>query len=272
METGNKNVINHLKLIFNLDYNSFKYSIFNSDRNCFEKIITHNIHNERDEIISEIQSIIQNDINLSKKYPVCLGSIDMGTSTFIPDALFEKTYLQNYIYLTSQIETDKCMYFKQTFSDCFSVFGANQNLLKMLKESFNKLTLKNISSILVDYALHLNEIKKIEIFTIINNEDFHIALIHNKKFIFYNKFKFITEDDFLYHFLNCLKTLELNPNKIQINILSDLEKDNNLFKKLRKYINHLKFINRPAEFLYENEVMELASHKHHNLFSQLICE
>lgn len=273
MEIGNKNVVENLKLIFHLDYSSLTYSIFNTNGNCFEKIKAHNFNATKHSIIDNIQHIINQDSQLSKKYNGCLGTVDIGAGTFIPESLFEKSDINHYLNFTSKIDPNNtCLYTKQNFSNCYSIFQINKRLYEILKQKFNSVKLKHSSSLLVDYFLHVSKGNNPQLFTTITNNSFHIMLIQNQKFIFYNKFEFSTDDEFLYHFLNSIKVLELNTKKTPLYINSNLEKDHVLFKRLTRHISHFEFMKRPTKFLYNNEIMEIADQKNHYLFGQLICE
>ena len=145
-------------------------------------------------------------------------------------------------------------------------------LYQILKQNFNSLKLKHSSSLLADYFLHVSQGNNPQLFATIKNQTFHLMLIDRQKFIFYNQFEFQHDDEFLYHFLNSMKVLELNPKKTALYINSTLEKDHVLFKKLRQYMSHFEFMKRPSKFLYKNDIMEIADQKNHHLFGQVICE
>ena len=276
MEIGNNEItklIDNLKLIFYLDYNHFSYSIFNIHNNCFEKIKNYTIDVDKNRFSEEIQNIIKTDSDLCQKYKTIIGSIDIKPCTFIPEILFDKTNINDYLNFTSKInKNETCIYNKQQFADCYSIFPINNTLLSILQCNFNKLKIKNTGSVFVDYALNLSDKNNTEIFTQINEKDFHIALIKQSQFIFYNKFTFNNVADFVYHFMNCIRILDIDILKVKINFMSNLEKKNMLFDKIKKYVKTISFITRPREFLYQNDIVEDSEHKHHNLFSQLICE
>ena len=273
MEIGNKHLTENLKLIFQLDYSSFTYSIFNTNSNCFEKIKIYNLNATKNSISDDVQTIIDQDPHLSRKYNGCLGAIDIGTGTFIPESLFEKSDINHYLNFTSKIATNNtCLYTKQNFSNCYSIFQINNRLHDILKQNFKSLKLKHSSSLLVDYCLHVSKGHNPQLFATIKQNAFHIMLIKNQEFIFYNKFDFETNSEFLYHFLNSIKVLELNLKKTAVYINTNLEKDHDLFKTLTAYISHFQFMKRPSKFLYENEVMQIADQKNHHLFGQVICE
>ena len=60
-------------------------------------------------------------------------------------------------------------------------------------------------------------------------------------------------------------------NFVNVNVISDLNKKNELFEELIKYVS-ISFTDRPSSFLYSNEIMKNPSYNNHYLFSQLICE
>ena len=274
MGIGNNEKIfmsNNCKLIFHVDYNSFTYSIYNINNNCFDNIKSYKLNG--DKISQNIKSIIENDGNFKKKYMKIMGSIDVGASTFIPESIFQKKDIKNYLDLTSGlIKNHNILYTKQNFTNCYSVFSINRILHELLKTSFHNITLKHTGAVFTDYALNLSTKGTNELFVMINKLDFHITFIKNKKLSFYNKFEFETENDFLYHFLNCIETLSINLVKTSINIMSNLDKKHNLFKLIEKYVQKFNLIERPTKFLYTNEILEKDSHIHNNLFNQIVCE
>tara|TARA_B100001250_G_scaffold270070_1_gene233055 strand:+ start:732 stop:1550 length:819 start_codon:yes stop_codon:yes gene_type:complete len=272
MVTGNKfnkELSDHLKLILYLDQHCFSYSIFDNARNCFQKMKHYIIQNNNHNVIREL---IETDSNLEKKYQKTLCVIDVNSSTFIPEPLFDSTNINHYLELISNKDKSyECKYVKQQFLDAYSVFKINKNLLALIESKFQPISLKSTASIVVDYALSLRQLKKNQILAQVNSNNFHITLIQDGKFIFYNKFHFETKEDFLYYFMNCIYTLSIPSKNSRILIMSNLNKDDVLFEKLMKYAR-IEFVERPENFLYENAIIEQDSHKYHNLFSQVICE
>ncbi|MAQ31619.1 MAG: hypothetical protein CMD26_02660 [Flavobacteriales bacterium] len=273
METGNnplKELTGNLKLVLYLDSTKFSYSIFNTDNNCFEIVEEKNL-NYNNNINEEIQSIINANQHLNKKYPTTLLAIDLGPSTLIPEVLFEEKYIEKYIDLTSNKNQDNtCYYSKQQFTDCYSISSVNHELMDLLKNYFQKIKIKPFSSIFIDYAINLNKKTK-ELYVQINAYNFHMTLVNNKQLEFYNKFEFRNTNDFVYYFMNCINNLDFETEKNAINITSELNPDHILIETIKKYIT-IKFINRPTHFLYKDSIIKNRSYQNHNLFSQLICE
>ena len=275
MEIGNNNEIQEvsqdLKLIFNISEDCFTYTIFNTIKNCFEKIKNHKIDSNADRLNIEIEHITNTDPYLRKKYSKTLGTLTTKFSTFIPEVLFDKKNIQKYIDCTHGEIDEEYRYVKQKFLNCYDVFTVNNNLLSSLKNHFQNLDLKSSSSVFVDYAINLSLKKSHETIIQVNKNHFHIIYITNGEFKFHNLFYFKNTSDFIYYLMNCLQTLGLKSNELELSITSELEKTNILFETLKKYIN-INFMDRPSIFLYQDSIMQKTPHKHHNLFSQLICE
>ena len=275
MEIGNnheiKEVSQDLKLIFNISEHCFEYAIFNTIKNCFEKITSHEIDPNTNILNAEIKNIINIDPYLQKNYSKTLGTLNTKFSTFIPEVLFDDTNMNHYIKNTHGTIDEEYQYVKQKFTNCYAVFTVDHNLISCLKTHFKNLELKSASSVFVDYGINLNLKNPQQILIQVNKNQFHIVLISNGTFKFHNLFHFKNTNDFIYHVMNCLQTLGMESNDLELHITSELEKTNILFEILKKYV-HINFMDRPSIFLYQDSIMQTPSHTHHNLFSQLICE
>ena len=273
METGNnynKEPFEDLKLILYIDQDSFSYSIFNKKKNSFLVVKNYSIENYN---FNTIKNIIESDSYLIKKKSYkTLCVIDSYASTFIPTPLFDKSNIDNYINIVS--EKDKAYqtkYVKQQFSDSYLIFKLKKDLLELIEKNFQLISLKSTASLIVDYALSLQQLKDNLLLVQVNKSNFHITLIKNGQFIFYNKFHFDTHEDFVYYLMNCLHTLSIPIKNKIILVMSNINKEDILFKKIKKY-TQISFMQRPEKFIYENSIIIKESHKHHNLISQIICE
>ena len=260
-----------LTLIFHLNSNKFTYCLFNKKTNQFVFIDTI-YFNSLNDLETEITNIFNSERYLNTPFEITKGSICTSVNTFIPNVLFDEKYVEKYIkFNTNLAKDDKCLFNKQVFSEFYSVFSIKSSLLKKLNKLTFNLTLKHTASIFVDYAISLSQKQKSYIFCQINNGNFHIAYINKSKLLFYNEFQYVSSDDFIYYFLNCLNVLELNQNMTDIILMSCLDSSNNVFKSIKKYLPNTRFINRPNKFNYSNNIHEMSEHKYHDIFSQLIC-
>ncbi len=258
-----------LKLIIYINQDIFSYTIFNTNKNCFEEINQYNLLRNQKNLSEEILKTIESNSILSKNYSKILCAVDFETSTFIPIELFNKNNINHYINDNNQ--ENKIEYIKQQFIDCYTLFTIPKNILEILETKYNNIHIKPFASIIVDYAMHIHNKNDSQILTQVNKNNFHITFVNNGQFIFYNKFNFESTDDFLYYFMNCLHILEIDGKKTNTFVITELDNKLELFQKLSKYLQIL-FLEKPSNFLYKNQILEYETYKNHKLFSQLICE
>ena len=258
-----------LKLIIYINKENFSYTIFNSNNNCFEQFKEYNLTPNYEHLFQESQNIFESDSILSKKYKKILCTIDFGTSTFIPLPLFDKKNTHHYIEPTNKM--DEIKYIKQQFIDCYTLFTIPKNISEFLERKYNNIIIKPFSSLLVDYAINISNNNDNQILTQINKNNFQITFVKNGQFNFYNNFNFESTDDFLYYFMNCLHILDIEETSIKTKVITELDKNSELFRQLSNYLEII-FLERPSGFLYKNQILENEPHKNHKLFSQLICE
>tara|TARA_B100000902_G_C27272655_1_gene897148 strand:- start:301 stop:1131 length:831 start_codon:yes stop_codon:yes gene_type:complete len=262
----------NLKLAFYIDSHNFSYIIFNIVKKSFERIKHIEVDSNTDSTYKQVEEILNQEIDLTKKYKKVLGSIDITQSSLIPEPLFDKNNLENYLDLIAPKKTGWInKYTKQKFTNCYTIFNIEKKLDILLQNQYPQLNLKPTSSIFLDYALNIHHAEKIKLFAEINQKNFHIILIENGNLKFYNKFQFESTNDFIYYLMNCINILDLKSEKLILSITTNLEKTNIIFNELKKYIK-IRFLKRTPNFLYKNNVIDEPIYKNHNLFSQFICE
>ena len=265
-----KEIESELTLVFHIGLTSFSYGILNEDK-YFENLKIFNIDPNNIEL--DVINILNSTQELKQIFQKSIGSIDKCTHTFIPKVLFNHKNIKEYINFNSaNTKNETCLYNEQVFTECYSIFSIKTNMLNNLKKNLPNLYLKHTGSVFVDYAIKISKKDEENIFIQVNKQDFHIVYIVNLNFKFYNQFNYNNNDDFLYHYLNCLNVLELDHHKININIMSVLEKNHLIFQIIKKYTPKHRFLKLLNNFHYSNQILQFEEHQNHNIFSQLICE
>ena len=274
MATGNSqiNTDHHLKFILYLDSLSLTCATFNTSKKCFESIEKKSIENNPLKLTTNISKFLQKFSPIHKESHALLA-INISQSTFIPEPLFDKKNLSNYITINKSIKPmEKHIYVKQKFADCYTISTINKNLEQEFEKTFKKTTIKPFASVLTDYAIYRSEKNTNEILMHIDEQQFNIVYLKNKQFIFYNQFNFDYASDFLYYFTNCLHILDINQYNTKLNIISNLEKTHTYFNMIKDYMQNIIFLKKPNMFLYNPQLIDFQDYKNHHIFSQIICE
>lgn len=116
------------------------------------------------------------------------------------------------------------------------------HLNNFLFEKFGSFEYKHSSSVLVDTLLKKSSnTDPVNFYVHVENDFFQIIVIKRKKLILYNAFDFKTAQDFIYHILFTAEQLHLNPEKLQLILLGEIEKESELYDIAYKYVRHINF-------------------------------
>jgi hypothetical protein len=88
----------------------------------------------------------------------------------------------------------------------------------------------------------------------VNSSSFEIIAIKNQDLIFYNTFEYSTKEDFIYYILFTLEQLKLDPETIKTGLIGTINKDDELFKIIYKYIRFVEFSKPNYTYTTENNL------------------
>ena len=164
-------------------------------------------------------------------------------STFVPLPFFNENNLSSYLNLNLKVLQNDFIAFDTIKSvDLVNVYIPFVALNNFFFEKFGSFNYKHSSSVLVESLLNKGENSNSEQFYVhVANDFFQIVVIKNKKLIFYNAFDFKTKEDFIYYILFTAEQLHLNPEKFQLTLLGDVEKESELFNVAYNYVRHVNF-------------------------------
>ncbi|MDQ3046168.1 MAG: DUF3822 family protein, partial [Bacteroidota bacterium] len=99
---------------------------------------------------------------------------------------------------------------------------------------------------------------------------FEILVIEGKKLLFYNTFNHHTSEDLLYYLLFVCEQLQINPEKISLTVLGELEKNTGLYLLLQKYIRNISLGERSDTADFSYQLQTLPKHSYFTLFNDTL--
>jgi hypothetical protein len=137
-----------------------------------------------------------------------------------------------------------------------------------LLDTYGAFEYKHSSTILIEKLLQEYKNVSNEIcFVNITENDFEIVVLKNKKLSLFNTFNFNTKEDFIYYILFTAEQLNLNPEKVTLVLLGDIDETSELYKILFKYIRNIQFY-KPSNFSSFLSNL-IPSHSNFTLLNQL---
>jgi hypothetical protein len=106
----------------------------------------------------------------------------------------------------------------------------------------------------------------------VHPEEFDMAVTEGSKLIFYNRFHYVTSEDFLYFILFTLEQLQLNDKTVDVKIAGDIDKHSLYYKSACKYLPNISFMEQLHTYKYSYKFEALPPAAHFTLFNQFLCE
>ena len=199
--------------------------------------------------------------------------------SLVPESLFEKAYLKEYLALNTQLDREpgeEYHYFRHQQTDAVSIFTTNKRLIDWFKSMYPSKQIRMVhhTAPMIEGVMLQRQIQQAERTVYIQVEKYFLTIIvkEGKKLIFCNSFTFNSSEDFVYFVLFVFDQLELNPEKCPVIVWGELTHDSDSFSKLYKYIRHLKFGDKPDFIRFSYQFDEVFDHRYFDLYNMHLCQ
>lgn len=164
-------------------------------------------------------------------------------STLVPKPLFNEDCLADYLKFNSKIlKSDFIAFDEITTNDCFNVYVPYININNFIYDKFGSFTYKHFSTILIERILSIEKnTDDVKLYTNVNLTHFEIIVVVKGKLTLYNTFEYTTKEDFIYYILFTAEQLHLNPETLNLILIGNVLKDDDLYKIAYKYIRNVSF-------------------------------
>ncbi len=98
-----------------------------------------------------------------------------------------------------------------------------------------------------------------------------VMLFKNGSLNYFNSFNYTTAEDFIYYVLFSFEQLDLNADKIDVEVLGEIDSEAAVWTILYKYVRNVSFGHRPKVLNYSNVLDNIPSNYYYTLFQQFLC-
>ncbi len=270
----NKTKLYHLSIQLSLD--GFSFSILDITRKKYLALKSYpNIKNQDDFInIDWINNILQTDNFLNQEYKSVATIFSHCGSTLVPDPLFKKENLKDYLNFNLNIqETDEILCHKIRRADAWCIYSAPGQLLKLMNDHFPFVKFFHHSMPFINNILQVRNTNKDNPTVYINLHAafFDIAISQNNLLKHYNCFPYKHVNDLMYFILHVFEQEKLHPETTQVILSGKVTRQSSFYENLRRYIKKLEFARRDSLYNYSYTFGKLPEHSYINLFNLYPC-
>jgi hypothetical protein len=269
-------------LSFQINFNLFRICIVDGENNrCLflEDYSLTDIYSTTD-LIDQLDLLFEDHVLIKAGFwkSITIG-IKNSQFSLIPESLFEKEYLKEYLILNTQLDTEpgeEFHFFKHQQTDAVNVFATNKRLIEWFQIMYplKQIRVVHHTSPMIEGVMLQREIITEEHSLYIQVEQHFLTIIvkKGKKLIFCNSFSFNSSEDFVYFILFVFDQLELNPDKCPVIVWGEITHDSESFSKLYKYIRNLKFGSKPDFIRFGYQFDEIFDHRYFDLYNMHLCQ
>jgi len=216
------------------------------------------------ELLNRIQTIIGSNADFNQTFDSVLCIYQNELSTLVPKTLFDENHLADYLKFNAKIlKTDFIDYDIITLNNSVNVYVPLVNVNNYLFDTFGSFTYKHASTILIESVLqNSSNHNGIELYINVGSFHFEMIAANEDKLVFYNTFDYTTKEDFIYYILFSIEQLKLNPETVKIHLSGQIDKDDDLFNIVYKYVRFVDFLEPTCN--YQFTTSKQPKEKHHN--------
>ncbi|HBK71916.1 MAG TPA: DUF3822 domain-containing protein [Flavobacteriaceae bacterium] len=262
---------NHLSIQFSLD--GFSFCILNKEKSTFIALYDYQfkeVNNSPQRLIENITSIFENEELLQHKYKSVHVTHVNDLYTLVPKPLFDENKLQAYVSYNNKVYPQDYLVFDEIKNqDIISVFIPYVNINNFLIDKFSAFDFNHNSKILIESLLSVYKYSLTpQMFVHIDNNHFELIVITNKKLQLYNTFKFSTKEDFIYYVLFAAEQLKLNPEKFELVMLGNIQKDDELYSIAYTYIRNVSLLENRSKYKFDVSFTETDKRTYYTILNQ----
>lgn len=258
----NQNYIKDLSIQISLSGLSF--CILNRTQNKIELLKQYPFEKKANpfEILEQLKSVLESDSGLSQSYSSVLVIYQNELSNLVPIALFDDQQCADYLKFNSKIlKSDFISYDDIAINESVNVYVPYVNINNFIFESFGEFEYKHASTILIDTILQ-REIKSNDasIFLNINQQNFELIAIKDKKLQLYNSFEYTTKEDVIYFLLFTIEQLHFNPETVKLKLMGTIDKNDDTYTLIYTYVRFVEFYSPTYNFEFASNLAPIQKH------------
>ncbi len=142
-------------------------------------------------------------------------------------------------------------------------------LLAFIEKTFSSAKIDHIGAGSIDLFLNLPYFKSSDVLLNIHHSCLELIIKSKHSLLFYNIFKFDSNEDVLYFLLFSCEQFQLNKETLRLQIAGNKPVTDELFDLIKKYIRNVNFVSSKA---LDKPVSDLPNHYYFNILNKHLCE
>lgn len=245
-------IAQHKKLSIQFSLDGFSFCITNDDTGeiivfteySFKKPIS-----SPELLLTNLIEVFKKDEDLQHEFKTVFAVHQNNLSSLVPTLYFNRNNLKPYLkYSVKTLATDFITYDEIENIASNNIYIPYVNINNFLFQNFGEFEYKHHSTVLIEKLLDLTTNKEKQFYVHVSHNHIDIVVCNKETLFLYNSFPYKTKEDFLYYVLFTAEQLEMDPDKFQLYLIGEIEKDSELFNITYNYVRNVNFLNKESNF------------------------
>lgn len=222
-----------------------------------------------DDVCILLEDLIKQSAVLKYPYYTVDCLLVNSLSTLVPSGVFEEERKKTYLKFNTFLEGDELVLTDHLKTlDAKNIFALPFCIKGKLDFAFPNIAYHHFSSVLIEALLakYKNQASQ-KIVVHVQPSHFQVVVLDGKQMLFYNMFNHHSTEDFIYYLLFVCEQLHLNPEKIDLRLLGEIERNSAIHLITQKYIRNITFEERTDQADYSYQLQALPKHSYFTLFN-----
>lgn len=258
-------------LSLQLGKNGYSYVIVDTAGGRYAAVNHHNFDKKLSDksIVEKAESMLKEDLFLSKNYNTVFFSMVESKSTLVPKELFDRKQIKKYFTFNQPLGEYEELHFNYIKkADAYNIFAIPSDITTLMVNKFPEVIFVHQNNIFVKDIISRAENLKFKLPYIqinVNPNSFEIGIYMNDKFQMINTYNYDNENDFIYYVLNTINQYDIKLNKAYINFSGFVEKDTEFYYFIHQYLPKINFLKLNTGLVFNFKDVE--EHLFYNLLN-----
>lgn len=188
--------------------------------------------------------------------------------TLVPQA-YSDPNLKGLLEFNTGIKDIKTVQTNLVNNSVYFTYTYDLELLAFIEKTFSAAKIDHVGAGSIDLFLNLPYFKNSDVFLNFHQSCIELIIKTKNDLLFYNIFKYDTNEDVLYFLLFTIEQFQLNKETLRLQIAGNKKTNDELFDLIKKYIRHVNFVSSKA---LDKPVDELPNHFYFSILNKHLCE
>ena len=242
------------ELSIQISLSGLSFCIINKSENLVEFIKSIDLEHKQSpaNLLARLKAVFETNSVFEQDFTNISCIYQNELSCLVPKDLFKSEHLADYLKFNAKIlKTDFINYDEVKSIEAINVYVPLVNINNYLFDRFGSFTYKHSSTILIEQLISEKVTVNEKLFLNVNQSTFEILSFGADKLKFYNIFQYQTPQDLVYYLLFTIEQLNLDTEIIKLFLIGGIEKENETFKLIYKYVRNVEILEFEPHFKFE---------------------